>query len=250
MNALLVADSISKSFGANKVLTSATLRAVPGELRALVGRNGAGKTTLIRIAAGWSAPDGGAVHYAGSCYLSANLSKLAREGLFYLPDRDLLSGAFTLRQQLEMFRTQFKGSDPHEAAARMGVDMLLDRRTSALSGGEKRRAELAAILVRRPACLLADEPYRGIAPRDAEDITAAFLSLTADGCAVVVTGHEVPALLAAANQVTWCTAGTTYELGSPSDALRHHEFRRQYLGPKHYASAQKLRSRSVDPETL
>ena len=232
MTAVLVADCVSKSFGGRKVLTSGTLRAFPRQLRVLLGLNGSGKTTLIKIAAGWLSADSGAVHYAGTCYPAAHLSRLARQGLFYLPDHDLLSDAFTVRRQLKMFRERFNGGDPDEAASQMGIDGLLDRRPSELSGGEKRRAELAAIFVRLPRCLLADEPYRGVAPKDAEDLTAAFRALAERGCAVVVTGHEVPTLLAAATHVTWCTAGTTHELGSPAEALRHYEFSRQYLGPR------------------
>ena len=87
------------------------------------------------------------------------------------------------------------------------------------------------MLVRRPTCLLADEPYRGIAPKDAEDLTAIFAGLARDGVAVVVTGHEVHTLLDAADHISWCTSGTTYELGPPPIAVEHSQFRREYLGP-------------------
>ena len=99
------------------------------------------------------------------------------------------------------------------------------------SAGSDTFAELSLVLVRRPDCLLADEPYRGIAPVDHEALTHLFRLLADDGCAVVVTGHEVPTLLAAADHITWCTSGTTYELGTPESAQRHVEFRLDYLGP-------------------
>jgi len=198
-------------------------------LRMLVGRNGVGKSTLLKIAAGLIAPDSGSIHFAERAYLSVRLCDLAAEGLFYLPDHDLLSTAFSVRQQLEMIRRQFDGGDCAEAAERMGVAEHVDKRVYQLSGGERRRAELAAVLVRRPRCLLADEPYRGIAPIDTEDLTRAFASLAADGVAVVITGHEVQTLLAAADHVTWCTSGTTYELGAPAVATRNEAFRREYL---------------------
>lgn len=230
MKALLAAECVGKSFRGRRVLTSATLRAVPGELRVLLGRNGIGKSTLLKIAAGCVNPDSGSVHFAGRAYMSVNLHHLAAKGLFYLPDHDLLSAGFTIRRQLEMIRHQFKGADPEEAAHRMGISGHLDKRPFELSGGERRRAELAAAFVRRPRCLLADEPYRGIAPKDAEDLTAAFSALASDGVAVVITGHEVPTLLDVADHVTWCTSGTTYELGHPRVATRHEAFRREYLG--------------------
>jgi ABC-type branched-subunit amino acid transport system ATPase component len=78
--------------------------------------------------------------------------------------------------------------------------------------------------------VLADEPYRGIPPKDAELLTRVFRDLAAEDAAVVITGHEVPTLLDAAHHVTWCTSGTTYELGPPAHATRHEAFRREYLG--------------------
>ena len=230
MTDLLCADCVGKSYRGRRILTSASLRAVPGELRALLGRNGAGKSTLLRIAAGLVQPDTGYVRWEGEARDRVSLPMLARQGLFYLPDHDLLSDAFTVRRQLEMIRRQFDGFSPNDAARRTGIEMHLDKRPGALSGGELRRAELAAVLVRQPRCLLADEPYRGIAPKDAEVLTGVLRELAASGTAVVVTGHEVPTLLAAAAHVTWCVSGTTYELGAPEIATRNERFRQEYLG--------------------
>jgi ABC-type multidrug transport system ATPase subunit len=210
---------------------------VPGELRVLLGRNGIGKSTLLKIAAGSITPDSGSVHFAGQAYLSVSLRHLAAKGLFYLPDHDLLSTAFTVRQQLEMIRRQFDGGDSTEAAELMGIARHLNKRPFELSGGEQRRAELAAAFVRKPLCLLADEPYRGVAPKDAEDLTKAFALLATNGVAVIITGHEVPTLLDAADHITWCTSGTTYELGAPQVAIRNESFRREYLGSWFYSRA-------------
>jgi ABC-type multidrug transport system ATPase subunit len=157
--------------------------------------------------------------------------------VFYLPDHDLFSSAFPVRTQLEMIRRQFGGGSIDEAAAAVGLDVALDVAPARLSGGERRRAELAAVLIRRPRCLLADEPFRGIEPKDAEDMTRIFRDLAKTGMAIVVTGHEVPTLLAAADHVTWCTAGTTYELGPPATAVVRESFRREYLGPERLTRA-------------
>ncbi len=230
MNPVLVADSVSKTFGVRRVLTSASLRAVPGELRVLFGRNGEGKSTLLRIAAGIIAPDSGAVRFRENVRLSWRLDQLAAEGLFFLPDYDLFSRAFSVRSQLTMIQRRYNGGDVVEAAERMGVGEHLNKKPYEMSGGELRRMEVAAVFVRRPVCFLADEPYRGVAPVIAEHLTQAFRDLAADGVAVVVTGHEVPTLLAAADHVTWSTSGTTYELGPPASAESHETFRREYLG--------------------
>jgi ABC-type branched-subunit amino acid transport system ATPase component len=118
-------------------------------------------------------------------------------------------------------------------AEAMALVRLTDRITHAvhqLSGGERRRAEVAAAWLRGPVCLLADEPYRGVAPLDAEILSAAFRSMAATGCAVVLTGHEVPTILDTVDRVVWCTSGTTYELGTPAAARMHEPFYREYLG--------------------
>lgn len=229
---MLVADCIAKAYGERRILTAATLRAVPGQVRVMFGRNGVGKSTLIKVAVGRIEADNGVVHFNGRARLSVRLAQLAREGLFYLADEDLFSSAFTLRQQLEFIRRAFDGCLVEDAAHRTGVSHVLDQRPYELSGGEQRRAELAAAIVRRPVCLVADEPYRGIAPTDAEALSGVFRELASDGCAVVLSGHEVHTLLDVADHITWCTDGTTYELGGPASARGHERFVREYLGPR------------------
>jgi ABC-type multidrug transport system ATPase subunit len=227
----LAADCVSKSFGGRRVLASASLRAQPGEVRALLGRNGIGKSTLMRIAGGLHQPDAGIVLFDGAPLLKASLAHLARAGLFYLPDHDLLSDAFPLGRQLDLFAQRFGQRTATEAATLAQVAHLLAARPGSLSGGERRRAELAVALTRRPTVLLADEPFRGIAPVDHEMLARLFRALADEGCAVVLSGHEVPTLLDLADHVTWCVAGTTYELGPPAAARRHEPFRLDYLGP-------------------
>ncbi len=228
----LIADCVSKSFGAHRVLSSATLRAEPGQVRVIFGRNGQGKSTLFRIAAGVLQPDSGVVRVGTTTFLRATLPHLARHGVFYLPDHDLLSATMRVGAQLALVEQRFGRQRAADAAAQAGVTDFLDRRPGSLSGGELRRAELAVALTRRPTVLIADEPYRGVAPADHDALTTLFRQFAADGCAVVVSGHEVPSLLAAADHITWCTDGTTYELGPPEIACAHEGFRRQYLGPR------------------
>ncbi len=231
MRAILIADSVAKRFGGRSVLTSATLRAYPGEVRALVGRNGIGKSTLLRIACGRLSPDSGTVHFAGHPYLEPRHHRLAAEGLFYLPVRGLFSRALPIATQIAMFSRQFAGGPTLADLEWLRIDSLLGRTPDQLSGGELRRLEIAAALTRDPSCLVADEPFLGVAPRDVELLSDAFRWLARRGCAVVVTGHEVSALFAVATSVTWCTDGTTYELGAPGAARMAPRFRREYLGP-------------------
>lgn len=222
---------MTKTFGQCRVLSSASLRAKSGEVRAIFGRNGEGKSTLLKIAVGRLQPDAGIVRMGGTTFLRASLPVLATQGVFYLPDHSLLAPAYQLDLQLGLFERRYRRRNRRDAARLARVEHLLDRRPASLSGGELRRAELALALTRMPTVLIADEPFRGITPADHDDLTGLFRTMASEGCAVVVTGHEVPSLLAAADHVTWCTNGTTYELGAPSQACEHDGFRRGYLGP-------------------
>jgi ABC-type multidrug transport system ATPase subunit len=227
---LLLAECVSKRFDGRSVLSAGSLRAVPRQVRALLGRNGAGKSTLLKIAAGLLAADGGVVMWDGRALERPALAGMARRGMFFLPDRDLLTGRLCVRAQLEMFRRQFDGADVSAAARRVGILHVLDASPARLSSGERRRAELACVLVRRPRCLLADEPYRGLSPRDAEVVTEVLREVAALGSAVVFTGHEVTTFLDQTDHVTWCTSGTTYELGPPAVASTDPRFKVQFLG--------------------
>jgi ABC-type multidrug transport system ATPase subunit len=226
----LVADSIAKAFRGRKVLAAAALRAEAGMVTALVGRNGTGKSTLLRIVAGRLRADHCVLDFSGRRYLRLRLVRLARDGLFYLPDHDILSPAFTVREQLEAAALRFDGMPVDEAARLTGISSQLDQRPPSLSGGELRRAEIALALVRGPSCLLADEPFRGIAPVDTDAIGAALRHLATQGATVVCSGHEVATLLAIADRVIWCADGTTYHLGTVAEAREDWRFRREYLG--------------------
>ena len=227
---LLEADCVSKRYGRRQVLTSASLRAVAGRVTALVGRNGSGKSTLLRIITGSLAPDTGYVRLHGATLLSTTLSVLARDGVFFLPDRDLLHPALSIGTQMQATADVFGVAVDVPAIARqLGITGRLDQRPRTLSGGERRRAEIAVAIARHPAILLADEPLRGLAPIDAETILQALSTFARTGGSVIVTGHETPLLLPAVDHVTWCTDGTTREFDSPAAAMADFAFRRDYL---------------------
>lgn len=234
MDRFYSADSIGKSFGRRQILKNASVWASRGSITAVFGRNGAGKSTLMKSGVGLLAPDYGVVRFAGEAFRRPKLTRLARMGLFYLPERQLLSGRFTLQQHLHAIEWAFpdsRDSGVREAVEHLDLAPFLQSRPGELSGGEIRRAEVAVAFARRPACLIADEPFAGISPLDADRIAAALKSMRRDGCALVLTGHEVPQLMALADEVVWMVAGTTHGVGSPAQAARHDQFRRDYLEP-------------------
>lgn len=246
MTPLLRADSIGMSFGRNVVLQAATLRAFAGRVVYLAGRNGCGKTTLMRIAAGEIAADHGVVAYKGVAFERPRWAALARNGFYYLPDREILSPAWTARRHLETIIRQFGFPDFDAAVEACSLMPLLDVRCAALSSGERRRVEVATAVARRPDCLLADEPYRNLDPADRTVIATAFRQLAGTGCAVVVTGHEIEELFAMADSLVWCTDRTTYELGSPAEALNNWRFVQKYLGPMRVARLRVLSTERGD----
>ena len=235
MEPLFLADSLVKEFGSNEALKAASAWATPGRITVLLGRNGCGKSTLIRVSLGLVPRRQGVVHFDGRGYRSPRLATLARRGLFYLPDRGCLSRRHTLRWHLDAIRK--RASFPvrgEEAGARfletLRVRELLDLPAGAMSGGEKRRAELALALARAPACLIADEPLTGITPLDQELMIDHLRQLARRGCAILITGHEVDLLMTVADEIIWMAAGTTHGIGSPEAAKAHDQFRREYLG--------------------
>lgn len=228
---VLLADTIGKAFGGRDVLRSACLRADAGRTVALVGRNGAGKSTLLKIAAGWVAADRGVVRFLGEASERPRTHDLAARGLFlFSSDIPFFSTAFTLRQHLEAVGRRFGRGDYTAAVEELGIAHALDRRPQTFSGGERRRAEVAVALHRAPACLLADEPFRGIDPKDRETIVAALRRLAGEGTAVVLTGQETDVVLDAADEVVWCESGTTTHLGAPAAARANWRFGREFLG--------------------
>ncbi len=228
--ALLAAESIGKSFGSRRVLTSASLWVYPGSITALVGRNGEGKSTLLKIASGLLQPDYGVVRFGEHRFTHTRLPDMARRGLFFLPEHSLLCRSLTLGEHLGAVEYHFGGRNIEKAVALLDIGSLLNRAPHQLSGGERRRAELAMAIARGPTCLLADEPFLGIVPKDAEFLTEIFRQLSRDGCAVAITGHEVRSLFDTADDILWMTAGTTHALGTPAQAREHDQFVREYLG--------------------
>ena len=232
VNPILAAEYIEKSFGKKTVLRTAGLWATPGRITAVLGRNGCGKTTLIRITCGMLRPDSGVVIYDKERYSRPRLWRLARRGLFFLPERDLLMQNLTCGEHMRVLAYHHVESHIDEAVDRLRIRDLLDRRPRQVSGGEVRRVELAIALARQPRCLIADEPFYGIAPKDAELLQQVFRELADAGTAIIVTGHEVRYLLDIADDVIWHTAGTTHALGDAQTAREHHQFRQEYLDGK------------------
>ncbi len=228
---VFVAESVGVSFVGRQVLKSASVWASPGEVTALFGRNGSGKSTLFRAALGLVTREFGTVRFRSIAYEKPSLRTLAPQGLFYLPDFGLLSRRRTVAWHIAALHNRFEGETKEGFPDGLDIDSLFEKTVWEMSGGEERRAELAVAWARNPCCLLADEPLAGIAPKDREVVSSVIRSMADEGCAVVVTGHDVRPLMDLADRIVWMVAGTTHGLGSPEEAMAHEQFRREYLGP-------------------
>lgn len=231
MDHLFVAESIGVSFSGKPILKSASVWVDPGRISVMLGRNGCGKSTLIRAALGLVSKDFGVVSFGSKVFVNPRLHRLASLGLFYLPDKGLLSRRRTLGWQLALTRKRFPQRSNPSPLPGLDTESLLNKTTWDMSGGEARRAELALAWARGPSCLLADEPLAGLAPKDQEVVVGVLRAMAEKGCGILITGHDAGHLLELADQVVWMAAGTTHGLGSPQSARKHHQFRKEYLGP-------------------
>ena len=228
---VLHADCVGKRFGERAVLTSASIWLRSGRVLALVGRNGAGKSTLLKICAGIMSADHGQLRFRGEWVERPRYHRLAKRGLAYLPsERNLYSSSFPLGQQFDVVARKQGSRRVAEVVETLELGDCLEQPLHTLSGGEQRRASVAVTWLLKPDCLLADEPLRGVDPKDQERIMRAYRTMAEEGCAIVVTGHQAEYLLHEADEVVWVTAGTTHHLGNPTAAREHWQFRREFLG--------------------
>jgi ABC-type multidrug transport system ATPase subunit len=188
----LEVDCVTKHFGRRRVLTNASLRAMPGRMMHLVGPNGAGKTTLLRIAAGCLRAEIGRVSVNGRWIRRPTLPRMARAGVFFMPEEPLLTPSMPVSRQLGAVAERFGTSDRMKPVSeQLALGDLGDRSPTQMSVGEQRRATLALAVLRNPEILLTDEPLRGIDPIDSERMLQTMRDVARQGAAVVVTGHEM-----------------------------------------------------------
>jgi ABC-type multidrug transport system ATPase subunit len=181
---------VSKRLGGCAVLAHLDAEVAAGHATALLGANGVGKSTLLRIAAGVLAPDAGEVTLAGDSLLAADGA--VRRRLGYVPEHPDALPHLTVRELVRLCAALKRAPFPDDALlARLGADVLLDRRTHALSLGQRRRAFLAAALVGAPALLLLDEPSNGLDPDGVAMLVALLRERCAAGAAVLVATHDL-----------------------------------------------------------
>jgi ABC-type multidrug transport system ATPase subunit len=233
----LKAEMVFKKFGHREILKGVFFRAEPRKVTALLGPNGCGKSTLFKLMAGVLRADGGQFYLGTKRILKPRLHRLARLGLFYLPQEPLLMPNMRVETQLKLF-----AGSPHfdpEVIPALDLAPFIGRRPGTLSGGERKRCDLAAAFLRRPRFLLMDEPFTGISPIDAEKISTVLRQMADAGCAIVITDHTVDWVLNLSDALWLLDDGTCRNLGDREQACSDEEFVNRYLGSRasHYLSS-------------
>ena len=237
-NHLLAGMNLRKSYGNRDVVKGISIEIRRGEVVGLLGPNGAGKTTTFYMITGMVKPNGGHVELNGSDITSLPMYKRARRGVGYLSQEPSvftkLSVEDNLRLVLEM--TALSSKEQSERLEQLLEDFSINhiRQSKAyvLSGGERRRTEIARALVMEPEFILLDEPFSGIDPIAVEDIQKIIFELKSRNIGVLITDHNVRETLSITDRSYLLFEGKILKSGTPRELAEDEEARRLYLGSK------------------
>ncbi len=228
--------SIAKSYDKKAVLTDVSLGVERGEVVGLLGPNGAGKTTCFYSVMGLVKPDSGRILLDGQDITGLPMYRRAVLGLGYLPQETSIFRGLTVSQNimavLEVAEPDRRGRKERleQLLAEFHIERLRDSPAMALSGGERRRCEIARALAANPSIMLLDEPFAGIDPISISDIRALILELKKRNIGVLITDHNVRETLDIVDRACIIYGGQVLFAGSPEDLVRDENVRRLYLG--------------------
>jgi len=232
----LVVDNIGKAFRGRTVVKGVTLALRRGEVLGLLGPNGAGKTTCFYMITGLIHADYGAIYLDGENITAQPMYQRARMGLGYLPQETSIFRGMTVEENI---LAVVELRDSSRSSSRATVTSLLEDlridhlRTSpavSLSGGERRRVEIARALASEPSFMLLDEPFAGIDPLAIADIREVIGYLKARGIGILITDHNVRETLDIIDRAAIIHAGEVLFEGTPAQIVDNPEVRRVYLG--------------------
>jgi len=232
----LTIQGVQKSFGNRMVVRGVSLTLRRGEAVGLLGPNGAGKTTVFYMITGLIKADKGAIQFDGHDITHLPMYQRARLGIGYLPQEASIFRGLNVEDNI---RAVLEVVEPSKKKREMELDRLLDefnitrlRKTPsiALSGGERRRTEIARALATRPAYMLLDEPFAGIDPIAVGDIQQLVRHLTGRGIGVLITDHNVRETLGLTDRAYIIYSGEVLREGAADDIINDPEVRRLYLG--------------------
>jgi lipopolysaccharide export system ATP-binding protein len=232
----LQTENLKKSFKGRTVVSDVSIAIDQGKVVGLLGPNGAGKTTTFYMVVGLIRPDGGTVSLEGADLAHRPIFERARLGLGYLPQDPSVFRKLTVEENLyvvldnlRISRTE-KRSRAEQALNDLSISHLSKNRAYTLSGGERRRLEIARALILDPKFLLLDEPYAGIDPLAVQEIQNIIRGLRERGIGIVITDHNVRETLSTCDTAYLIKEGKIWLHGTPQEIVENDAARRFYLG--------------------
>jgi lipopolysaccharide export system ATP-binding protein len=232
----LVAETVAKSYNGRRVVNGVHVEIRGGEIIGLLGPNGAGKTTTFHMMVGLIQPDEGKVLLNNEDLTDAPIYERARAGISYLPQESSVFRRLTVAENLvAILQTlDLNAAEQQERCqalmTMLGVDHLADHKAFTLSGGERRRVEIARALVLSPYFVLLDEPFTGVDPIAVAEIQKIIRKLTASGIGILITDHNVRETLGICDRAYILSEGTVLEEGTPEKIAASAKARKFYLG--------------------
>jgi lipopolysaccharide export system ATP-binding protein len=233
---VLKAVSVAKSYSGRRVVNGVSLEVNGGEIVGLLGPNGAGKTTTFHMMVGLVQPDEGQVVLNDEDLTGAPIYQRARAGISYLPQESSVFRRLTVQDNLRAIlqTLDLNASEQQERADELmkmlGVSHLATHKAFTLSGGERRRVEIARALVLSPFFLLLDEPFTGIDPIAVAEIQKIVRRLITGGIGILITDHNVRETLGICDRAYIVNNGTILEEGTPYTIAASAKARKFYLG--------------------
>jgi len=233
---LLNVTGLTKIYGGRKVVDDVSFSVNEAEIVGLLGKNGAGKTTSFKMTMGMIPTDGGRVIFEGEDVSRLPMYQRARRGLGYLAQEPSVFQRLTVKENLlAILEMMHLARSEREAIAAelvrdFGLTHLSDQHARTLSGGERRRLELARALATRPSLMLLDEPFTGVDPIAIFDIQGFIRNLKNRGIGVLVTDHNVHATLGIVDRAYIINEGRVFRHGTSEELINDPEVKRVYLG--------------------
>jgi lipopolysaccharide export system ATP-binding protein len=237
MSSTLQTRDVTKKYGGRKVVDGVSISVQAGEVVGLLGPNGAGKTTTFYMCVGLAAPDTGQVTLNESDITRQPMYARALLGIGYLPQEasvfrklSVQDNVLAILETMSFPSSAARGDRLKELLEELGLYNLKESMASALSGGERRRVEIARCLARNPQFILLDEPFAGIDPLAIKDIQEIISRLQEKGIGVLITDHNVRETLGICGRAYILVDGKVLEEGSPSQIATSEKAKRYYLG--------------------
>lgn len=229
-------EGLCKTYGHRQVVRGIDLSLDSGQVIGLLGPNGAGKTTTFYMVVGLTRPDGGTVWLDGDDITEQPMHQRARRGISYLPQEASVFRKLSVRDNLlAILETvendrELQQHRAQELLKEFGITHVAETRGFALSGGERRRVEIARALITRPAFILLDEPFAGIDPIAVADIQQLITGLKERNIGVLISDHNVRETLGVCDSAYIVNAGEVLEHGTPEQIAESKKAREIYLG--------------------